>query len=254
MNQLALSLFPGIGLLDRAFEENGYCVVRGPDVLWGGDVKSFHPPVGAFTGVFGGPPCKAFSRLTHIVQLNHARNPEKYHIAENLIPEFERVVSEAAPEWFLMENVPEAPDPCVPGYHVHTFLLNNRWVMDTTPQNRLRRFWFGHNAKLIDLRPYIEFALFEPFDFEYAVLAHGSSKTVPVKLNSGGKPKRLPKNRSGATITVQEMAALQGLPADFLTEAPFTVKGKRTVIGNGVPLPMGRALAKAIQAALKESV
>lgn len=36
MNNLILSLFPGIGLLDRAFEEIGYTVVRGPDLLWGG--------------------------------------------------------------------------------------------------------------------------------------------------------------------------------------------------------------------------
>lgn len=34
--RLILSLFPGIGLLDRAFEECGFCVVRGPDILWGG--------------------------------------------------------------------------------------------------------------------------------------------------------------------------------------------------------------------------
>lgn len=33
---LVLSLFPGIGLLDMAFEEEGFTVVRGPDLLWGG--------------------------------------------------------------------------------------------------------------------------------------------------------------------------------------------------------------------------
>lgn len=86
---LVLSLFPGIGLLDMAFEEAGFCVVRGPDVLWGGDVKRFHPPAGVFQGVIGGPPCQAFSRLQHLVQHNGLTK------AENLIPEFERVVSEA---------------------------------------------------------------------------------------------------------------------------------------------------------------
>jgi hypothetical protein len=30
MRQTVLSLFPGIGLLDMAFEEEGFCVVRGP--------------------------------------------------------------------------------------------------------------------------------------------------------------------------------------------------------------------------------
>ena len=41
---LVLSLFPGIGLLDMAFEEEGFTVVRGPDSLWGGDIKRFHAP------------------------------------------------------------------------------------------------------------------------------------------------------------------------------------------------------------------
>ena len=44
-------LFPGIGLLDMAFEKEGFCVVRGPDLLWGGDIRSFHPPAGKFDGV-----------------------------------------------------------------------------------------------------------------------------------------------------------------------------------------------------------
>src|SRR6476659_2456796 len=55
---LVLSLFPGIGLLDMAFESEGFCVVRGPDLLWGGDVRSFHVPYGRFDGVIGGPPCQ----------------------------------------------------------------------------------------------------------------------------------------------------------------------------------------------------
>src|ERR1700730_15174371 len=43
-----LSLFPGIGLLDRAFEEMGSCVMRGPDLLWGGAIQTFHPTLGYF--------------------------------------------------------------------------------------------------------------------------------------------------------------------------------------------------------------
>ena len=66
MTPLVLSLFPGIGLLDMAFEEAGFCVVRGPDLLWGGDVRTFHVPAGRFDGVIGGPPCQAFSRLRHL--------------------------------------------------------------------------------------------------------------------------------------------------------------------------------------------
>lgn len=73
---LVLSLFPGIGLLDMAFEEAGFCVVRGPDLLWGGDIRRFHPPAGRFDGVIGGPPCQAFSRLRHLLEHNGRNIPD----------------------------------------------------------------------------------------------------------------------------------------------------------------------------------
>ena len=94
---LVLSLFPGIGLLDRAFEEEGFCIVRGPDVLWGGDIRRFHPPAGRFNGIIGGPPCQAFSRLAHMVR--HNGYEPKFG---NLIPEYERCVDEGQPDWLLM--------------------------------------------------------------------------------------------------------------------------------------------------------
>jgi len=64
--QVLLSLFPGIDLLGRAFEEHGFCIVRGPDLLWGGDIRAFHPPPGRFDGVVGGPPCQTFSQFRHL--------------------------------------------------------------------------------------------------------------------------------------------------------------------------------------------
>src|SRR5438128_447613 len=102
---LVLSLFPGIGLLDRAFEEEGFCVVRGPDVLWGGDIRRFNPPAGVFDGVIGGPPCQAFSPLVHMVRAVWGESA----IAENLIPEYERVVEATQPKWFVMENAKPSP-------------------------------------------------------------------------------------------------------------------------------------------------
>lgn len=245
MGDLILSLFPGIGLLDRAFEEEGYCVVRGPDVLWGGDIHRFHPPAGRFDGVIGGPPCQAFSRLVHMVR--HTFGEEK--VAPNLIPEFERCVAEAQPTWFLMENVPAAPDPQIAGYEVATFMLNNRWLKDATSQNRLRKFCFGHRQGALDLTRHMEFAALEPLQWDSAVLAAGT-RNVQVRMTSTGKMKKSIKN--GATRRdVEESLRLQGLPADFFgKKTPFTVAGQQMMIGNGVPLPMGRALARAIQQAL----
>lgn len=233
---LVLSLFPGIGLLDRAFEEEGFCVVRGPDILWGGDVKAFHPPTGRFDGVIGGPPCQAFSTL------NRINSSMGNKIAENLIPEYERVVGEAQPHWFLMENVPNAPEPQVNGYQVHSFLLNNRWLGEE--QNRARRWSFG-TASGIKIWP--ETVALEHPRFEHAVTAGvgGRRRGVPER-------KEYSRKYGGGMIRkgrkFRERCRLQGLPDSF-DIPPFTIEAKCKAVGNGVPLAMGRAMAKAVKEA-----
>lgn len=245
---LVLSLFPGIGLLDMAFEAEGFCVVRGPDLLWGGDIRTFHPPAGKFDGVIGGPPCQHWSALAHLVRANG------YEVAPDLIPEFVRVVHEAAPAWFLMENVPNAPVPVVYGYGVGDRLVRDVWVGGET--NRLRRFSFGRRdisnlvGRIFDIEV---LALHRP-DPELAVLASGGHREVPVAVGGSGKRKRTRKTRhTGRHLSgeyFRKAVRLQGLPEGFLADAPFTVEGKIKVLGNGVPLPMGRAVARAVRQAM----
>ena len=255
MSQLVLSLFPGIGLLDMAFEESGFCVVRGPDLLWGGDIHTFHPPAGRFDGVIGGPPCQAFSRLRNIVEANG------YQTAPNLIPEFERVVGEAKPTWFIMENVPDAPAPLPQRRDGTDYWINNMMVRDVWcggETDRLRRFNFGHvhrcrvDAWMKAIQGQM-LALHRP-DPDAAALASSGGRRRPVALDGSGKPKRY----SGGEINKgrYDWAAhcrAQGLPPDFLDGCPLTVAGKVKVVGNGVPLPMGRAVAAAVQRALAQS-
>lgn len=173
---LVLSLFPGIGLLDRAFEEEGFCVVRGPDLLWGGDVRAFHPPADRFDGVIGGPPCQRFSSLAHLVRHVHGEQA----LAPNLIPEFERVISEASPRWFLMENVPRAPEPIVAGYGVTAQVLDNRWIGGV--QQRKRRFCWGtrNGAPWASLKLQVPQNALDPFDFAPAVRAVGNGVPLPL--------------------------------------------------------------------------
>jgi DNA (cytosine-5)-methyltransferase 1 len=243
---LVLSLFPGIGLLDMAFEEEGFCVVRGPDVLWGGDIRNFHPPAEKFNGVIGGPPCKRWSRLANIVRAVHGEDS----LAPDLIPEFARCVIEARPEWFLMENVPGAPQPNVGGFHVCDRLVNNRWFGGV--QNRERRFTFGTRSGR-ELWPQME--VFEPREWEPTVTSTAGGRRRMVAIGGSGKPKGNQRKGPGGelrTWTLGEMCELQGLPANFLADAPFTLRGKQEVIGNGVPLAMGRAIARAVKQAIEE--
>lgn len=140
---LVLSLFPGIDLMGRGFEQEGYCVVRGPDLIFGGDVRAFHPPPGRFDGIIGGSPCQDFSAARRCP-------PTGYGV--EMLHEFCRCVAEVRPDWFLLENVPGVPDVQVPGYVVQRFDL--RADECGLPQRRLRHFQFGsHGYQLVLRRP-----------------------------------------------------------------------------------------------------
>lgn len=211
-----------------------------PICYGGGDVRKFIPPEGRFDGVIGGPPCQAFSRLRFMVEQNG------YKIAPNLIPEFERIVLGAQPQWFLMENVEAAPEPIVPGYQIHAQLLRDVWVGGET--SRLRRFCFGTRD---GRRLNIETLALHRTDPEHAAMASGGGRPVPVALSGSGKPKRSAKSALKnygykTTGAFENHKRLQGMRADF--DLPgFTVSAKVKALGNGVPLPMGRAVAKAVQ-------
>ena len=83
-----------------------------------------------------------------------------------------------------------------------------------------------------------------------AVLASGGRRRVPVAVGGSGEVKR----SKAADIDYKTKSYLtealvdSGLPADFLDHAPFTVAGKIKAIGNGVPIQMGRVIARAVKA------
>ena len=257
MNNLVLSIFPGVDLLGRAFEEEGFCVVRGPDLLWGGDIRTFHPPARVFAGIIGGPPCQEFSPLRHLLaaQGRQPRHP-------NMIPEFERCVGEAGPTWFVMENVPEAPIPVVEGYIIYSLLVNNRWIGGI--QHRERRFSFGTRSGIrLDLSP--DLVVFEADDWANTAISAGVDSSprrkgrIPASVTAGHGPLKYwygTSSEGGPSIrmsryTLEEMCVLQGLPPDYFgPDVPLTMEGKRHVIGNGVPLPLGRAVARAVKIAI----
>ena len=205
--ELCLSLFPGVGLFDRAFEEEGFCVVRGPDPLWGGDVRRFKPSAGKFWGVLGGPPCQDFSA---------ARRAPPTGMGRELLAEFARVVTEAGPEWWLLENVPRVPDVRIPGYDVQRLPVNQGWFSGVS---RLRHFQFGSRAGV-------------------------TLQIPPGEPVRGAEPAALANDGRG----FREVCRLQGLPDDF--DLPgFLESEKVKAVGNGVPMVMGRVVAQAVKRA-----
>lgn len=229
MNNLVLSLFPGFGLLDRAFEEEGFCVVRGPDILWGGSIQRFHPPPGVFGGVIGGPPCQPHSTAKEILNTSDA---------VDLIPEFVRVAGEAGAEWGVMENVRGAiGHEAIPPQWDHC-LLTDCDCGGLTKRTRVFYMW--------------PFFVMQPGgkwgggDSSLSVLASTAKKGCG---QHAADKRFLPGN-----LPVEEYERLQGVPGhtkammDAGSSKYFAVHG----LGNGVPLSMGRYIARSVRSHLSQ--
>jgi DNA (cytosine-5)-methyltransferase 1 len=125
-------------------------------------------------------------------------------------------------------------------------VFNNRWVGGE--QNRLRAFCFGSLSSAgLSILPFLELSLFENQVWSPTVCASGSIKPGAPK----DRQTRLKYHGWKTAEALKESLRLQGLPDDFLSKAPFTLTGKHKVVGNGVPLPMGKAIAQAMRMALE---
>lgn len=215
------------GLLDRAFEEVGCSVVRGPDLLWGGDVHRFSIPApGLFDGIIGGPPCQLFSTASMIAGTD----------AVDLIPEFLRLVSEGAPKWVVMENVrgtlahPQIPRSWYP-------LILRDWDCGGATA-RVRAFFTWPFMVMAPGR--------RPGDPSPSVMAttwkrgKGSSRYVADKSFLPGD------------LPLEEYGRLQGAPdvVERLKQHHSSKAFAVHVLGNGVPLAMGRVVARATAEAM----
>lgn len=210
MTKPILSVFPGIDVLGRGFEAEGYCVVRGPDTLWGGDVRTFHPTPGAFGGIIGGSPCQDFSK---------ARRAEPTGEGLELLGHYGRVVEESGADWFVLENVPGVPDITVSGYTVQR--LDVRACEFGLRQKRVRHIQFGYRFGGPLVLP--------------RVTAQGVV-TMPAALAREG-------TQTGRRDWTA-FCALQGLPA---LELPgMTLAGRYRAVGNAVAFPVARAIARAV--------
>lgn len=131
--QLVLSLFTGVGLLDYAFKQAGFCVVSAGDLITGQDIRQFKSMANKFDGIIGGSPCQDFSAL----------NRNKGIYSQEMISEYIRVVSESNPEWWLLENVAGVPDVKISGYNHQRIDINQGWYSDVS---RLRHIQFGSKS------------------------------------------------------------------------------------------------------------
>ena len=207
--QLILSLFTGVGLLDRAFREAGFTVVSAGDLVYGQDIRDFKGIKGRFDGIIGGSPCQTFS------DANRDRPLGENHYGFQMIDEYRRIVKECDSSWYLFENVRNAPNVIIEGYDHQRIDINQGWYSDV---RRLRHIQFGHKEG-------------KKIFWDRGSVTDRSLKSCALASD----------DRS-----FRELCSLQGLEDDF--DLPdFTVKGKKKMVGNGVPLVMGRVIANAVR-------
>lgn len=200
-------------------------VVRGPDSLWGGDVRTFHPPRSRFDGVIGGPPCQFASSAGEIIGSE----------AVDLIPEFVRVVEAVRPEdpaqpfFTVMENVALARESKAIPRSWWPVKVRDWDVGGET--SRIRFFW-THPFMVLD-------PVRRPGEPEHSVMAS------TWKRGRSGSKYLDDKGFLAGDLPVTEYARLQGAPEVGAALEVFGA-GRRFavhVLGNGVPLPMGRYVA-----------
>lgn len=207
---LILSLFCGIDLLGQGFQDQGYCVVQAGDIILGKDIRNFHGIPHKFTGIIGGSPCQDFSRARRTA-------PTGYGL--QMLKEFQRVVIECQPEWFLLENVPNVPSIQLDQYHMQRFYLNANECGST--QNRHRYFQFGSKAGIIlDIKRQPK-----------------PPKSEPCAMATEGKKS----NRR----SWDDFCNIQGIPTP-LHLPDLTQTARYKVVGNAVNLGVSKAIASAI--------
>jgi len=213
VTELVLSLFPGIDLLGRAFRDRGFCVVTGPDLVVGDDVREFVTVPGRFDGIIGGPPCQDFSR---------ARRAESIYdgYGVSMLQCFLRIVENCQPNWFLIENVPSVPDVTVRGYSVQRLDITDLECGGV--QRRLRHIQFASRAGEI-IRP--------------ARLPVTDLAVVPAVTGQ-------------ADISFVEACRRQGVTRRLRLPG-WRRDARQQAIGNAVSMHVGRTLADAVTARSK---
>ena len=219
MTKLVLSLFPGIGLLDRAFSSCGFCIVQAADKITGGDVRDFRGVPGRLDGIVAGPPCQGFSVAnTHRTNAEHA----SVQNSREMLQQTCRIITECQPEWFLIENVPCVPDVRIAGYTVQRIPITDQECGGV--QLRSRHVQFGSRLGHV-IRP--------------------ERVNDCTRNRKKGRPAKAVTTKTERWKDFTDVCRRQGL------ETPIDLPGvtrsaKVKWVANGVPLRMGRALAAAI--------
>lgn len=233
--QLVLSLFSGIGLLDKAFREAGFIVVSAGDLITGQDIRNFKAIKGKFSGIIGGSPCQDFSGLKR----------KKGNYSLNMMYQFLRIVKECEPDWYLLENVKGVPNitdllnPIVTLQQNNFVTQQDEFQFDVIKDISVTLRSYNHqridiNQGWYDSTSRLRHVQFGSINNLYLDIPRCNMKNIESSCALASD------NRS-----FKELCHIQGLENDF--DLPdFNVQGKKRAVGNAVPLSVGRVLANSV--------
>jgi DNA (cytosine-5)-methyltransferase 1 len=229
---LVLSIFPGRDIIGKAFKQEGFCVVTAGDKIIGNLIGNFHAIPNVFKGVIGCPPCKIHSMA---IWGNKATEPD-------LTPEFERIIREAQPDWFIFENVPRTTKPKIEKY-INTEIVVN--ALDYgAKQSRKRLIIFGSKTpKNFQIQKVPKGDVCKDYFPCVTATEHKYYGHPADNRRSGRKVKR--------QLTLQEVISLMGLNPEteqhIITSKFLTKEGKYQIYGNGLEFHQALAIAKAVR-------
>jgi hypothetical protein len=147
-----------------------------------------------------------------------------------------------------MENVPGAPVPSVEGYERWSMLLVDADVGGTQPRERRISFGLPLSAWRESLRSPLSLIEYrEGVNVADARQGTTGDRVRHVVTAGHGNTPAQRDAGAGGVLSIEDACEAMGLPRDFTAHMPFTMHGKRSVIGNGVPMAMGRAIARMVQ-------
>ena len=293
-----VDLFSGCGGLSLGFQNAGFEIKSAFD-KWEPAVKvyrdNFNHPIydtdlGSEEGlefvknlkpqmIIGGPPCQDFSSA--------GKRDETLGRAD-LTVSFANIVSDAQPEWFVMENVERIMKSHIlkdalkifknAGYGISYQVLNASYC--GVPQARKRFFLVGHKYSSDNfLNPYfsknqstkqmtvfdylgnslgIEYYYRHPRSYmrrgifsiyEPSATIRGVNRPIPKGYNKhDGDPVEI--TEKVRPLTTKERSLIQTFPEDFILNGTKT--NLEQIIGNAVPVKLGEFVANCIKEYIKD--
>jgi len=253
--KIVLSLFSGIGLWDLAFEHAGFTIVRGPDLLWGSNIKNFDASSlhGIIGGIIGGVPCQYAADTVF---------KEYRHLYENLWPEFWEVVARVSPIWVLAECVPGARKTCTSFFFEASMgaswrIINFANLGSAQKRSRLivykgpnqEKFWEILNSMGMEYgcewRKKIGREIIPYEDKWLCITGSGIQHGSPSSIN----PRKL------IRLCKDDLLNAFDLPSDWDKNIPvLPLWVKSVLLCQGVPLAAGYALARTVKKLLEAAV